>query len=230
MNSWKKQKKGSDFSSIQFPKPYFAAAIFAYTLSAAASIYTVHYTKKTQSALLFIVPALIASTVGTAVARDEVRSIGACDDVLKTVSKLSSFSVEDEEEEERPTRFAKRSSISERGERSKSTTRGRSTSVRGGRGGSRGRSKSKGPNSRSKSKDTTKTKAKDTAKAVKKAKDTVVDKTKEFVPDDLQEKVQAKVEDVVEEVEDVAEQAQEAVTSKKATRSKRSSSRVAKKK
>ncbi|KAI9261276.1 signal peptide peptidase-domain-containing protein [Helicostylum pulchrum] len=137
LHSWKKAKKGSDFTLGDFSKPYFTASLIAYALSAGASIYMVHFTKKAQSALLYIVPALILSTLGTALVRNELSSVLSCSDVVKTFQKLSTFSTdndddEEEEDEERPTRY-RRASL-----------RGRSTSAaRGGRSVSKGRSRSK---------------------------------------------------------------------------------------
>lgn len=137
LHSWKKAKKGSDFTLGDFSKPYFTASLIAYALSAGASIYMVHFTKKAQSALLYIVPALILSTLGTALVRNELSSVLSCSDVVKTFQKLSTFSTdndddEEEEDEERPTRY-RRASL-----------RGRSTlAARGGRSVSKGRSRSK---------------------------------------------------------------------------------------
>lgn len=111
--------------------------MIAYAISAGASIYMVHFTKKAQSALMYIVPALIVSTLVVALTRNELCAVLSCSDIIKTFQKIGTFSAEednDDEENERPVRF-RRSSI-----------RGRNTSVtRGGRRGSssRGRSKSK---------------------------------------------------------------------------------------
>lgn len=171
LNSWKhlSHKRGSDFDAVDFPKPYFTAAMIAYGLSAGTSIYLVHFTKKTQSALLFIAPALIVSTIITAIARNEICQVASCDGILKTFNKLSSFSADEEdEEEERPVRFAKKTVAAAASRaRSTSTTRGGRSVSRG-----RGRSKSKG-NSRSQSKD-----PKTTAK---KAKEVVANKAEKAV-------------------------------------------------
>lgn len=138
MNSWKtaSSRRNSDFTSTRFSKPYFIASLLAYAVSAGASIYTVHFTKKAQSALLFVVPALILSTLTTALIRNELSTVLSCSDVVKTFSKLCSFSANDEEDDERPSRFKK-------------VTRSNSV-TRNGRSVSKGGSKSKAVRSLSK--------------------------------------------------------------------------------
>lgn len=128
LNSWKihSSKRNSDFTTTRFSKPYFISALLAYVASAGASIYTVHFTKKAQSALLFIVPALILSTLLTGLIRNELSSVLSCSDVVKTFSKLCSFSADnDEEEDDRPNRYKKST-------RSASATRGGRSVSRGG--------------------------------------------------------------------------------------------------
>ncbi|KAI7888960.1 signal peptide peptidase-domain-containing protein [Mucor mucedo] len=141
LNSWKtaSSKRNSDFTTTRFSKPYFTASLLAYIASAGASIYTVHFTKKAQSALLFIVPALILSTLLTALIRNELSTVLSCSDVVKTFGKLCSFSAndddneeEEEDDDERPNRYKKVT-------RSTTTT----TTTRGGRSVSRGGTRTK---------------------------------------------------------------------------------------
>lgn len=139
MNSWKtaSSKRNSDFTTTHFSKPYFTASLLAYIASAGASIYTVHFTKKAQSALLFIVPSLILSTLLTALIRNELSSVLSCSDVVKTFGKLCSFSAndndddEEDDDDERPNRYKKVT---------RSTT---TTTKRGGRSVSRGGTRTK---------------------------------------------------------------------------------------
>lgn len=131
--------------------------MIAYALSAGASIYTVHFTKKAQSALLFIVPALILTTLITATVRGELWAIYNYNSMLKTVNKLSNFSADEnegeeevynhrvldtfakldededsEEDDERPVRFQKAASTRGGGRSASRGRGGRSTSVKRG--------------------------------------------------------------------------------------------------
>lgn len=171
LNSWRhiSHKRGSDFNAVDFPKPYFTAAMIAYGLAAGTSIYLVHFTKKTQSALLFIVPALILSTIITAIARNEICTVANCNGILKTFTKLSTFSADEDEEDERPVRFSKKTVTA-------AASRGRSTSAARG-----GRSVSRGGRGRSKSKGTERSQIKDTKAAVKKAKEVATQKAEKAV-------------------------------------------------
>ncbi|KAI8090993.1 signal peptide peptidase-domain-containing protein [Gilbertella persicaria] len=70
---------------LDFPKPYFLSALAAYALGAGSSIYTVHFTKQPeQSAFVFVVPALILSTILTAMYRRELNVITDCSAIFKT--------------------------------------------------------------------------------------------------------------------------------------------------
>lgn len=84
--------------------------MIAYAISAGASIYTVHFTKKPQSALLFVVPALIVSTLVTAIIRSELGSLFDFSSILDTFQHISTYT-----EEERPVRRTRSTSSSGRG-------------------------------------------------------------------------------------------------------------------
>lgn len=145
-----------DLTSNDFKKPYFISAMVAYGISAGASIYTVHFTKRAQSALLFIVPALILSTLITALVRNELWAIYNYHGMLKTINKLSSFSADEEEEsdDERPIRFQKSVAATRGGRSTSKSTSDKSTSATArGTSKTRGTSVSRGA-SRSKSKST----------------------------------------------------------------------------
>lgn len=80
----------------QFEKPYFTANVVAYVVGAAASIYTVHFTKKSQSAFAYIVPALLTATTVTALVRNEFGMIYDGSDILSTFQSIAGYTVDDE--------------------------------------------------------------------------------------------------------------------------------------
>lgn len=91
-------KKRTNGHAWAFDKPYFTAALSAYVLGAAVSIYTVHFTKKSQSAFVYIVPALLTATSVTALVRNEFGVIYDGSDILSTFRDLAGYT-----EETRPT-------------------------------------------------------------------------------------------------------------------------------
>ncbi|CEP14782.1 hypothetical protein [Parasitella parasitica] len=95
LNAWKNHKHESSFK-----KPYFTLSLVAYALTAGASIYTVHFTKKSQSAFLYVVPALILSTLVLATYRGELSAVWDYSEILDTFKELNGYHLE----EYRPTR------------------------------------------------------------------------------------------------------------------------------
>ncbi|KAG0011284.1 hypothetical protein BGZ80_000796 [Entomortierella chlamydospora] len=63
--------------SRQFRKPYFAACLTAYVLALGASFYSMHISKATQPALMYLSPACILSVLMTASIRGEMKQVFA---------------------------------------------------------------------------------------------------------------------------------------------------------
>jgi hypothetical protein len=109
INAWR-QEKNKQRQSNTFSKPYYTAAMISYAIGAGASIYTVHFTKEPQSALLFVVPALITSTLGTALIRNELGYAFDFSSILDTFQHMSGYT-----DDERPARYSRPSSRAGRG-------------------------------------------------------------------------------------------------------------------
>ncbi|KAI8997889.1 signal peptide peptidase-domain-containing protein [Pilobolus umbonatus] len=83
LQAWKKSNASS------FHKPYFKAAMVAYAIGAGASILAVHVTKEPQSAMVFINPLLILSSLLVAASKgelDEMRDMPSNEITYENVS------------------------------------------------------------------------------------------------------------------------------------------------
>jgi hypothetical protein len=119
INAWRRNKRKQQDNA--FSKPYFTAAMIAYAIGAGASIYTVHFTKQPQSALLFVVPALITSTLVTATIRNELGYAFDFSSILDTFQHISAYT-----EEDKPARHTRFSSKTGRGRSVSKDTKRRS--------------------------------------------------------------------------------------------------------
>ncbi|CEG76783.1 hypothetical protein RMATCC62417_11635 [Rhizopus microsporus] len=124
-------------TSDEFDKPFYNAAVVAYAAGAGASIIAVHLTKRAQSALFYIIPALLLSVLLTAIKERNLREVTDVTPFIQSIKKLNFMA----ERDERPERFVPRSP-------STSSKNGKSRSSKTGR--SRTRSVSKGKRTRGK--------------------------------------------------------------------------------
>ncbi|CAO3697786.1 hypothetical protein CU097_006180 [Rhizopus azygosporus] len=115
-------------TSDEFDKPFYNAAVVAYAAGAGTSIIAVHLTKKAQSALFYITPALLLSVLLTAIKERNLREVTDVTPFIQSIKKLNFMADRDE----RPERFVPRSS-STSGKNGKShsskTSRSRTRSV-----------------------------------------------------------------------------------------------------
>ncbi|KAG1381795.1 hypothetical protein G6F61_002848 [Rhizopus arrhizus] len=121
--------------SEEFEKPFYNSAMIAYAVSSGASIFAVHYTKKSQSALFYIMPALILSTLITARMENSLKEVTSISPVVESLEKLHFLA----DHEERPDRFASKAIK----EKAKGSTKNDIKSTRSVSKGKRTRSQSK---------------------------------------------------------------------------------------
>lgn len=121
--------------SEEFEKPFYNSAMIAYAVSSGASIFAVHYTKKSQSALFYIMPALILSTLITARMENSLKEVTSVSPVVESLEKLHFLA----DHEERPDRFASKAIK----EKAKGSTKNDIKSTRSVSKGKRTRSQSK---------------------------------------------------------------------------------------
>lgn len=133
----RERARNKGVTSDEFDKPFYNAAVVAYAAGAGTSIIAVHLTKRAQSALFYITPALLLSVLLTAIKERNLREVTDVTPFIQSIKKLNFMADRDE----RPERFVPRSP-------STSGKNGKSRSSKTGR--SRTRSVSKGKRTRGK--------------------------------------------------------------------------------
>ncbi|CEJ05142.1 hypothetical protein RMCBS344292_19090 [Rhizopus microsporus] len=124
----RERARNKGVTSDEFDKPFYNAAVVAYAAGAGTSIIAVHLTKRAQSALFYITPALLLSVLLTAIKERNLREVTDVTPFIQSIKKLNFMADRDE----RPERFVPRSS-STSGKNGKShsskTSRSRTRSV-----------------------------------------------------------------------------------------------------
>ncbi|KAI8981644.1 signal peptide peptidase-domain-containing protein [Mycotypha africana] len=124
LNSFAKQQKNNHKRHVlPYPMPYFFTSLTSYIIGAAASIYSVHFTKQPQSAFLFVAPIMIGSILLLATIRGEFVEIWDYASVLDTISHFGGYAAHDDGRQSRQFKGARRRSLSKEYNRQRSSHR-----------------------------------------------------------------------------------------------------------